>query len=81
MEAVGNGTSIKRAALDHGVPRSTLQDRYSGRVTYGINPGPQPYLDKAEEEELARFVVATAKVGFQKTRKQIKDIAEAVARD
>ena len=32
MEAVRNGAAIKRAAVDHGVPRSTLQDRIGGRV-------------------------------------------------
>ena len=29
---------IKRAAIDHGVPRSTLQDHTSGRVAHGSKP-------------------------------------------
>ena len=52
LEAVRSGCSIKRAALEHGVPRITLYDRHTGRVVHGTNPGPQPYLNKAEEAEL-----------------------------
>ena len=50
LEAVKEGKSVKRAAIEHGVPRATLRDRHSGRVVHGSNPGPQPYLNKAEEE-------------------------------
>ena len=53
LEAVKNGIPIKRAALDHGVPRSTLQDRCHGRVVHGTKPGPQAYLSHSEETELA----------------------------
>ena len=31
LEAVRSGCSIKRAALEHGVPRTTLYDRHTGR--------------------------------------------------
>ena len=40
MEAVKNGTPIQRAAKLHGVPRTTLHDRTSGRVQHGRKPGP-----------------------------------------
>ena len=33
------GTTITRAVLEHGVPRTTLQDRISGRVFNGCKPG------------------------------------------
>ena len=48
MEAVRNGGAVKRAALDHSVPRSTLQDRISCRVVHGNNSGPKPYPDVQE---------------------------------
>ena len=31
MEAVMSGVGINRAAMEHGVPRTTLKDRISGR--------------------------------------------------
>ena len=48
MEAVNNGTPIQCAARLHGVPRSTLRNRISGRVEHGRKPGPSPYLSNAE---------------------------------
>ena len=51
MTAVKHGCQLKRAAVEHGVPVSTLRDRISGRVIHGTKPGPKPYLDTAEEKE------------------------------
>ena len=34
-EVVNKGVSIRRAALDYGVPVSTLTDRISGRIAFG----------------------------------------------
>lgn len=55
--------------------------RHTGRVVHGTNPGPQPYLNKAEEAELRDFVVIVGQIGYEKTQRQIKDIAKAVACD
>ena len=81
MDAVSKGSSIKGAAENYGVPRTTLQDRVSGYVQHGKKPGPLPYLNKEEEEDLVKFVEVVADVGFGKTRKQIKAMVEQTARD
>lgn len=81
LEAVKSGTSVKRAAAEHGVPRTTLQDRHLGRVVHGVKPGPKSYLTCTEERELGEFVEVVGQIGYGKTRKQIKNIAESVARD
>ena len=81
MEAVKRGSSIKRAAEEHGVPRMMLQDRVLGNVEHGKKPGQQPYLNKEEEEDLVKFVEVVADIGFGKTRKQIKAMVEKTARD
>ena len=44
IEAAKGGMGVNRAAREFGVQPSSLRDRLSGRVTHGINPGPQPYL-------------------------------------
>ena len=59
IEAVENGCGVNQAAKEHGVPKSTLKDRLSGRVVHGTNPGPRPYLNKQEEDELADYLVQT----------------------
>ena len=82
LDAVVNGgMSVLRAATTHGVPRVTLDDRYHGRVLHGVKPGPKPYLTSSEENELCDFLCEMGKIGYGKTRKQVKDIAEAVARE
>ena len=77
----GQAISINRAAADHGVPPSTLKNRLSGRVIHGTKPGPRPYLDTKEEKELETYLLYASKVGYGKTRRQVKAIAENVAVD
>ena len=81
LEEVERGMPVKRAARLFGVPRSTLRDRVAGNVKHGTNPGPKPYLTNTEETELASFLVDVAKAGYGKSRGEIKQIAENVARE
>ena len=82
MEAVKKGgSSITHAATLHGVPRQTLQDRISGKVRHRDNPGPRPFLSSSEEKDLANFLIASSKVGYGKSRQQVKSIAACGARD
>ncbi len=75
--AVKDGMGINRAALDHEVPRTTLQDRVSGRVIHGTNSGPKPYLMREEEEELVGFLLHCARQGYGKTRGEVFQIMSA----
>ena len=65
------GLSIREAALQFGVPKSTLGDRISGRVLSGATSGPDTYLDRSEEEELVKFLLRCAEIGYTKSRKQV----------
>ena len=53
---IEDGQSVRRAAEDFGVPKSTLGDRVSGCILPGEVSGPLRYLDDEEEKELAQFV-------------------------
>ena len=79
MNAVSKGCSINRAPVEHRVPRSTLQDRISGKVQHGTRPGPNPYLNKLEEGNLVEFLEFVSLVGYGKTRKQVMNIVESTA--
>ena len=48
-------------------------------TVHGTDPGAKPYLDKIEEAELTEYIIIVGQLGFGKTRKQIKSIAEKVA--
>lgn len=55
LEAVASGSLVNRAAVDHGVPPTTLNDRLAGWVQHGDKPCPKPYLDQHKEKELGDF--------------------------
>lgn len=54
---VQHGQSVRRAAETYGVPKSTLQDRVSGKVPFGAKSGPLSYLTE-EEDELDSFLTS-----------------------
>jgi len=81
IKVVYNGCNIKRAALEHNVPRTMLNDQITGRVQHGSKPGAKPYLNKVEENQLANFIEVVARIGYGKTRKQVKTMVERTARD
>ena len=77
MQAVEDRGTVKGAARKHGVPYSTLKDRVSGRVEHGVKPGPKPYLNVVEENELGEFLKKCASKGYRKSRKDAMHLAEA----
>lgn len=82
MECAKSGQmSIYRSAEAHGVPRSTLKDRLSGRVQHGRKPGPAPYLSPTEEKDLCSYFLSSADVGYGKTRREVKCIVETIAEE
>ena len=74
-------TPILQAAKKHGVPKSTLHDRISGKVSHGDKPGPKPLLSSIEESEFANFLVEVAQAEYGKTRKEVQYIAGNIAVD
>ena len=79
LDAVTQGISIRRAALDYGVPKSTLGDRASGRIVPGRNSGPNRILNDEEETELVSFLRRCATVGYPKTRKDVMALVQRIA--
>ena len=64
MAAVQSGEmGVNKAALEYGVPKTTLKDRIAGRIVHGKKPGPEPYLTSDEEKELASFLIDVSKMG------------------
>lgn len=65
------GLSVRRAAEEYRVPRSTLQHQISGKVQFGARSGPPVYLTQQEENELEDFICNCAKIGYARTRLQV----------
>lgn len=72
--------SIRRAAMEFEIPKSTIHDRISGRVPFGSRSGPERYLTDQEECELVNFNFLTgcASVGYAKSRHQVLALVEQV---
>ena len=81
IKAVQEGCTVSESARDHDVPKTTLYDRVSGRVTHGNKPGPRPYLTSEEEQELGTYLKHCSKVGYGKTRRDVLAIVQNVAAD
>ena len=69
--------SIRRAALQYNVPKSTLSDKVSGRVSFNSHSCPTHYLTD-DEEELVSFLAGSARMGYAKTKKEDVAIVEEV---
>ncbi len=57
------------------MPKTTLKDRISGRVTQGCKSGRSPYLTHAEEQELYDWLLLCARIGYPKSRDDVIGIA------
>ena len=67
--------------LGHGIPKSTLYDRISGKVKYSDKPGPKQLLSAAEKEEFSSILVKVAQASNGKTRKEVRSVAGMAAVD
>ena len=77
LQAV-NEMTVREAAAQFSVPKSTLHDRISGKVQPGSVYGPPRYLDEEEEEELVRWIEGCAQIGHAKSVCEIRAIFEAI---
>ena len=79
LDAVSlQGLTVRRAAEQYGVPKSTLHDRVSGRVMAGACSGPPKYLTEEEEDELEQFLAGCASIGYGKSRQQVIQLVQEV---
>ena len=78
MQAVVNGElGMNRAAMQYGVPPTTLKDRMSGRVMHGSKIDLKPSLSYEEEKKLVEFICTCSKMGYGKMRKEVLSIVRA----
>ena len=80
VEDVQHGKlSIRRAAEEYGVPRTTLHDKVSGKVAPTARCGSgRRLLTDEEESALADFLVGCASIGYAKSRKDALVIVQQI---
>jgi DDE superfamily endonuclease/helix-turn-helix, Psq domain/Tc5 transposase DNA-binding domain len=75
LNAVANGMSQKKAGLEFGIPRSTLQNRINGHISRQEAFIPYQRLSMDQEERLAKWVLIQESLGHAPTHGQIKIFA------
>jgi len=75
LKEVVEGKSIRKAGLDWGVPRSTLQERIYGRVILREAKEPFQRLSPVQEQRLTDWVLTQETLGRSPTHAQIRAFA------
>lgn len=73
LEDIKNGAKIQSTAKKHGIPRSTLSDKVSGKSPRVRKMGPETILSIEEENVLERWVLHLAAAGFPVSKDQLLD--------
>ncbi len=75
LRDIANGKSIRKASLDWGVARGTLQDRISGRLSRAEAHAQEQRLDPIQEQRLTDWVLVQESLGQNPTHTQIRAFA------
>ncbi|KAF7666577.1 hypothetical protein LDENG_00101100 [Lucifuga dentata] len=78
VEVKSGRCTVRQAAKEFGVPKSSLGDRVSGRVTPGSRSGPAQLITSADEELLVEFSLYMSKHGFPLTKQQLVSFASSI---
>ena len=70
--------SVRKAAKEHGVPRSTLHDRVTGKVVPNARSGAKRYLSDEEEAALVDFLIGCASLGYAKSSKDVMALIQQI---
>ena len=81
VQSVRSGKlSIRKAAAEFNVPKSSLANRINGRVDHGKKNGPETLLDPADEAVLAAFHLAhVSKHGYASSKDNVMRMATQMA--
>ena len=72
LNAVANGMSQKKAGLEFGVPRSTLQNRINGILSRQEAHEHEQRLSPVQEDHLTQWVLTQEALGLAPTHAQIR---------
>ncbi|KAK0367490.1 transposase [Colletotrichum limetticola] len=78
LEAIRGGTSVKRASIEFGIPRSTLRNRQRGQQARAIAFADQQRLPPWQEDRLAEWVRIQHALGVAPTHEQVREFAGRV---
>ncbi|KAM9874670.1 transposase [Verticillium dahliae] len=78
LDAISNGQSIKQAASEWGIPRTTLNSRLQGTQPRNIAFASQQKLSPTQEKHLVDWIRIQAALGLPPTHSQVREFAERI---
>lgn len=78
IQAIKNGQSTAKAALEWGIPRSTLRYRLYGTQPHSLAAESQQRLSQSQETHLAQWIVNQANLGLLPTYFELRLFAQRV---
>ncbi len=78
IAAVRMGRSIRKAALEWGVPRATLQERISGRSAGKVGFNHLQKVSPETEERLAQCLLLQSDLGLPPSHAELREFASRV---
>ena len=73
--AAKNGTSMRKAAKENGIPFSTLQERMASNNLQEAELGRKPVFSREQEDEMAEHVKYLASIFYGVTAKELRRLA------
>ncbi|KAK8078908.1 Monooxygenase aurF, partial [Apiospora phragmitis] len=73
LDCIANGTPIKQAAREYGIPESTLRSRLQGHQSRSEGAVDLQRLSPDQEKHLASWIIAQQALGLPLTHAQITD--------
>lgn len=78
LTAIGNGQSLRKAAMESGIPRSTLHHRLHGTQPWVTAFSDLQKLSTTQEDYLAHWIRIQAALGLPLTHQQLREPAGRV---
>ena len=76
LNAIGEGQTIRQAAYNFGVPKSTLFLKSKNILPLVCKKGPKTVLSEDEENEIEQWIVECAEKGFPVTKGKLLDCVQ-----
>ena len=77
IESVHNGcSSIRKAASEYNIPKSTLQVYTSSNADRDRRQGPANILTTEEERKIVQWIQEMAEIGYGQTRQQMTEMVK-----
>ena len=71
VQSVADGQGLREASRLYNVPVETLRRRVTGKVDIDSRPGPPTVLTPSEEQEIVRYLILMADMGYGLTREAV----------